>query len=78
MMKGDIRTFLSQLKSGRGPHLVLLFGDDLQVDETCKAAVDLVEQVGGTVVGCAFLIELTFLEGRKALDGYDVQALIAY
>lgn len=40
MMKGDIRTFLSQLKSGRGPHLVLLFGDDLQVDETCKAVVD--------------------------------------
>src|SRR4026209_1105310 len=40
MMKGDIRTFLSQLKSGHAPHLVLLFGDDLQVDETCKAVVD--------------------------------------
>lgn len=39
-MKRDIRTFLSELKSGRGPHLVLLFGDDLNVDETCKAVVD--------------------------------------
>jgi DNA polymerase III subunit delta len=39
-VKRDIRTFLSELKSSGGPHLVLLFGDDLQVEETCKAVVD--------------------------------------
>ena len=40
MVKPDIGTFLNELKSGRAPQLVLLFGDDLQVDETCKAVVD--------------------------------------
>jgi adenine phosphoribosyltransferase len=57
---------------------VLIVDDLLATGGTCRAAVDLVEQVGGTVVGCAFLVELTFLEGRNALAGYDVQALIAY
>jgi adenine phosphoribosyltransferase len=57
---------------------VLIVDDLLATGGTCKAAIELVEQVGATVVGCVFLIELTFLEGRKALDGYDVQALIAY
>ncbi len=57
---------------------VLIVDDLLATGGTCKAAIDLVEQIGGTVVGCAFLIELTFLEGRKVLDGYDVQAVITY
>jgi adenine phosphoribosyltransferase len=57
---------------------VLIVDDLLATGGTCKAAIELVEQVGGTVVGCAFLIELTFLEGRKVLDGYDVQAAITY
>ncbi|MDS8743085.1 adenine phosphoribosyltransferase, partial [Streptococcus pneumoniae] len=37
-----------------------------------------VEQLGGVVVGCAFLIELTYLDGRKNLDGYDVTTLMQY
>ena len=37
-----------------------------------------VEQLGGIVVGCAFVIELAFLEGRRRLEGFDVHALIAY
>jgi DNA polymerase-3 subunit delta len=40
MAKHDTRSLLTDLKSGRGPQLVLLFGDDLQVDETCKAVLD--------------------------------------
>jgi adenine phosphoribosyltransferase len=57
---------------------VLIVDDLLATGGTCRAAIDLVEQVGGTVVGCAFLIELTFLEGRDALEGHEIQALIAY
>jgi adenine phosphoribosyltransferase len=40
--------------------------------------VDLVEQLGGVVVGALFVIELTFLDGRERLAGTDVHALIAY
>lgn len=57
---------------------VLVVDDLLATGGTCRAAIDLIEQVGGTVVGCAFLIELLFLEGRTTLQGYDVQALISY
>lgn len=57
---------------------VLIVDDLLATGGTCRAAIELVEQLGGVVVGCAFLIELTFLEGRSRLDGYDLQALITY
>jgi len=57
---------------------VLIVDDLLATGGTCRASIDLVEQLGGVVVGCAFLIELTFLEGRAALPGYDVQVLISY
>ena len=36
------------------------------------------EGAGAIVAGCAFLIELAFLEGRQALSGYDVHSLITY
>lgn len=57
---------------------VLIVDDLLATGGTCRAAIDLVEQVGATVAACAFLCELTFLEGREALEGYAVEALIAY
>jgi adenine phosphoribosyltransferase len=57
---------------------VLVHGDLLATGGTAKALCQLVEQLGGTVVGCQFLIELTFLSGREALAGYDVRALIGY
>jgi adenine phosphoribosyltransferase len=57
---------------------VLVVDDLLATGGTCRAAIDLVEQVGGSVVGCAFLIELLFLDGRANLQGYDIQALISY
>jgi adenine phosphoribosyltransferase len=57
---------------------VALVDDLLATGGTAKAAVNLVEQLGGKVVGVSFLIELTFLNGRKALDGYDVCAMVKY
>ena len=57
---------------------VLIHDDLLATGGTAKAKVDLVEQLGGEVVGLAFVIELEFLDGREKLDGYDVCSLIKY
>ncbi|CAA9475883.1 MAG: Adenine phosphoribosyltransferase [uncultured Solirubrobacteraceae bacterium] len=57
---------------------VLVHDDLLATGGTARALCSLVEQLGGTVLGCAFLIELTFLDGRDKLEGYDVHALLAY
>jgi adenine phosphoribosyltransferase len=62
---------------GRGQRVIVL-DDVLATGGTAKAKIDLVEQLGGSVVGALFVIELTFLDGRSKLDGYDVHALIAY
>jgi adenine phosphoribosyltransferase len=55
---------------------VLVHDDLLATGGTAKALCELTEQLGGTVVGCAFLIELAFLPGRERLAGYDVHALL--
>ena len=57
---------------------VLIHDDLLATGGTAKAKTDLVEQVGGVVVGLAFVIELEFLKGRETLAGYDVFSLIQY
>jgi adenine phosphoribosyltransferase len=57
---------------------VLVHDDVLATGGTAKAKVDLVEQLGGRVVGCAFVVELGFLPGRETLAGYDVHALVRY
>jgi adenine phosphoribosyltransferase len=57
---------------------VLIHDDLLATGGTAKAKVDLVEQLGGKVVGLAFVIELAFLNGRDRLEGYDVFSLIQY
>ena len=57
---------------------VLLHDDVLATGGTARAIVDLAENLGGEVVGIAFLIELDFLEGRKLLEGHDVFSLIHY
>ena len=61
-----------------GGSRVLIHDDLLATGGTAKAKVDLVEQLGGQVVGLAFLIELEFLSGRERLAGYDVHSLIQY
>jgi adenine phosphoribosyltransferase len=57
---------------------VLVHDDLLATGGTARALCSLVEQFGGTVAGCQFFIELTFLNGREALAGYDVHSLITY
>ena len=57
---------------------VLVHDDVLATGGTAKATVELVEQLGGEVVGVPFIVELGFLNGREKLAGYDVHALIAY
>ena len=57
---------------------VLVHDDLLATGGTAKALCSLAEQLGGTVVGCGFLVELAFLTGRQTLEGYDVHALLRY
>ncbi len=57
---------------------VLIVDDLLATGGTAKAAADLIERLGGKVAGIVFLIELSFLGGRKALKGYDVFSLVDY
>jgi len=57
---------------------VLIVDDVLATGGTARATARLVERIGGTVVGIAFLIELGFLKGREQLDGYDLFTLISY
>jgi len=57
---------------------VLVHDDVLATGGTAAAICDLAEQLGGVVVGTAFVIELAFLEGRKQLEQYDVFSLITY
>jgi adenine phosphoribosyltransferase len=57
---------------------VLVHDDLLATGGTAAAICDLVEQLGGEIVGLAFVIELTFLEGRKLLETRDVHSLITY
>jgi len=58
---------------------VLLIDDLLATGGTIKANIDLVEKLGGEVVGIGFIIELGYLNGRKAIgDKYDVFSIIQY
>jgi adenine phosphoribosyltransferase len=59
-------------------HRVLVLDDVLATGGTARATVDLVERVGGHVVGVAFLLELAFLKGREKLQGRDVYSVLAY
>ena len=57
---------------------VLIHDDVLATGGTVEAIAGLVESLGAEVVGVAFIIELTFLEGRAKIGGYDVLSLITY
>ena len=59
-------------------HRVIIADDLLATGGTAKAVCDLVEGLGGTVVGLVFVVELEFLPGRAKLEGYDVRSLIKY
>ena len=57
---------------------VIVLDDVLATGGTARAKIDLVNQLGGNVVGALFLIELSFLNGRDRIAGTDVHALIEY
>jgi adenine phosphoribosyltransferase len=57
---------------------VLVHDDLLATGGTAATLCELVEQLGGEVVGCGFLIELAFLGGRERLAGREVHALLTY
>ena len=55
---------------------VLMVDDLLATGGTMAAACELVEKLGGEIVGISFLVELCFLHGRDKLTAYDVRSLI--
>ncbi len=57
---------------------VLIVDDLLATGGTVGATIDLVERLGGEVAGTAFLIELSFLNGRHRLEGYRVTTIVTY
>ncbi|WP_042475104.1 adenine phosphoribosyltransferase [Bacillus ndiopicus] len=57
---------------------VLICDDLLATGGTVEATIRLIEQLGGIVVGCAFLIELSELNGREKIGNYPIKTLIQY
>lgn len=57
---------------------VVLIDDLIATGGTMKAATELVEELGGKVVKILFLLELAGLNGRSALEGYDVESIVRY
>ena len=57
---------------------VLLVDDLLATGGTARAGAELLRELGAEVMAVAFLIELEFLQGRAALDGLDVYAMLKY
>lgn len=62
---------------GQGDRVVIA-DDLLATGGTARAVIELVERLGGQVVGLAFVVELTFLKGRERLTNYKVSSLIQY
>ncbi|WP_347300302.1 adenine phosphoribosyltransferase [Dolosigranulum savutiense] len=57
---------------------ILVCDDLLATGGTIKATIDLIEELGGEVVGTAFFIELLSLNGREKIEGYDILSLAQY
>jgi adenine phosphoribosyltransferase len=72
---GQLELHSDAVSSGRR---VLVHDDLLATGGTAAALCELVEGLGGEVVGCGFLLELAFLHGRERLAGREVHALLSY
>jgi adenine phosphoribosyltransferase len=72
---GQLELHTDAIGTGRR---VLVHDDLLATGGTAATLCDLVETLGGEVLGCSFLIELAFLNGRERLGGRDVHALLSY
>ncbi len=73
--EGQLELHTDAVAAGRR---VLVHDDLLATGGTAATLCELVEQLGGEVVGCGFLIELAFLDGRERLAPRDVHALLSY
>ena len=71
----EVNIHADSIKPGEN---VIIVDDLLATGGTVEATIQLVEKLGGKVVGIAFLIELEALKGRERLEGYDVDAVITY
>ena len=66
---------LDSIKPGQK---VVIIDDLLATGGTIGATIKMIEELGGEVAGCAFIIELPDLKGREHLEGYDVYSLLEY
>lgn len=73
--KDSIEIHKDAIRSGEK---VLIHDDLLATGGTAKAAINLVEKLGGEVVQVLFLVELSFLKGREKLKSYNVKSLVDY
>ncbi|MCR5703472.1 MAG: adenine phosphoribosyltransferase [Eubacterium sp.] len=73
--QAEIEMHTDAIKPGQK---VLIVDDLIATGGTIEASIDLIEQLGGEVVGCLFLIELAGLNGRKKLKGYPVESVVIY
>ena len=73
--KNIIQIHIDAVKKG---DKILIVDDLVATGGTAKAKAELVEEMGGEVVGLCFLIELEFLNPREILKGYDIFSLIKY
>jgi len=57
---------------------VVIVDDLLATGGTTKSNIKLVEQLGGEILGIVYFVELTFLNGREKLKGYNVESIVQY
>jgi adenine phosphoribosyltransferase len=72
---GQLEIHTDALSTGKR---VLVHDDLLATGGTAAALCELIEQLGGEVVGCGFLVELAFLNGRERLAPREAHALLSY
>ncbi len=73
--EAELQVHIDGVVSG---HRVLVVDDVLATGGTMQAGCQLIEKAGGQVAGCAFLVELGFLNGRSKLQQYEVFSLIRF
>ncbi len=73
--QNELHIHTDAIKMGQN---ILIVDDLLATGGTAKAACELVEKLGGRVIGVVVVIELTFLPARKVLQNYDVFSLVPY
>ena len=71
----SLEMHIDAIKKGEN---ILVVDDLIATGGTAKAMAQIIEQMGGNVVGFSFLVELSFLNPRKVLEGYEIRSLVEY